>query len=265
MLLQDMCSAITMKGGRVSVVLLDELSADTLPEEGTTCVFTLGGDGTLIRAAQRISQSKVPLLGVNRGHLGYLCDLDGESVFEAIDRLLVGDFEVEERMMLCGEIQDEKGHILHGARQALNDIVISSRNALQVIHLSLYVEGELLYSFDGDGMIFATPTGSTAYNLSAHGPIVDPVTQLILMTPINPHTLSSRSMVLDAKEEIALELVPRRRYGEESVGVSFDGGSGQEFHAGERLLVRRAKETVRIVRLTKMNFLERIRKKLKDE
>lgn len=227
------------------------------------CIFTVGGDGALIRAAKRTVENALPLLGVNLGHLGYLCDLDSNSVLEAIDSLFEGSFEIEERMMLEGcLVSDEQGKNI-----ALNDIVISSENSTQVIEMIVYVNGTVLYQLKGDGMIISTPTGSTAYNLSAKGPIVDPLTELILLTPLNPHTLLSRSIVLPDGAEVAIEIRPRRTHTIERARISFDGsGPGSTvFSPGDRAVIRKAKEKVKMVRLSKMNFLERISKKFREE
>ncbi|MBQ9632041.1 MAG: NAD(+)/NADH kinase, partial [Lachnospiraceae bacterium] len=195
-------SAIETKGGVVDTCFVEDDQFDRIHvAKGTDCILCVGGDGTLIAVARRTAKSGIPILGINRGHLGYLCDLDEESFYAAIPRLIEGRVEIEERMMLEGKIIGKNG-VKVGPTRALNDIVVSSLNGLQVIHISVFVGDEFLYSFNGDGMIFATPTGSTAYNLSANGPIVDPKTDLILMTPINPHTLNSRSIVIDRRDEV---------------------------------------------------------------
>lgn len=232
--------------------------------QGTECILTIGGDGTLIRAAQNTFGSNIPLLGINCGHLGYLCELDAQNVFEAMDDLFADRYQVQERMMLSGAVYRKDGSLMREA-QALNDVVICSSAGLQVVHLTVYVNGEHLYSYNCDGVIFSTPTGSTAYNLSANGPIVDPKTNLILLTPINPHTLNSRSIVLDSSDEIAVELTPRRSDIMETAEVSVDGNHRELFYPGQRLVVRRAEETTRMVQFSNISFLERIRLKLRED
>ena len=234
-----------------------------LPDD-VQCIITVGGDGTLIGASKIALDHNIPLVGVNRGHLGYLCDLDERSVFDAIEDLVADHFTIEERMLLSGHIEDETGGRGEHMR-ALNDVVISSNIGLLVMHIRVYINGQLLYSFNGDGMIFATPTGSTAYNMSAKGPIVDPKTDVILMTPINPHTLNTRSMVLDASDRIALEICRRHDDDEPSAAVSFDGEMADVLRPGMRVFVRRAKDKVRMIRFTDMSFLERIRRKMREE
>lgn len=234
----------------------------SIPKD-TECILTVGGDGTLIRAAQNTFGSQIPLLGINRGHLGYLCDLDEDTVFSAIDRLFEDDYEMEERMMISGHVEHLKG--MSNEVSALNDIVICSTGGLQVINLTIYVNRQYLYSYNCDGMIFSTPTGSTAYNLSANGPIVDPKTNLILLTPINPHTLNSRSIVLDQEDEIAVEVGRRRSDVQETAEISFDGNHKQILQPGERLIVHKAQQKTQMIRLSEMNFLERIRSKMQAD
>lgn len=263
-LVAGMKSAIETRGGVARVWFVEDERFDEISLlDDVECVLSVGGDGTLIAVAEQIVDTGIPLLGINRGHLGYLCDLDEDTVYDAIPALLESEAQVEERMMLEGCIIREDGSKTKWVR-ALNDIVVSSLNGLQVINLSVYVRGAFLYSFNGDGMIFATPTGSTAYNLSANGPIVDPKTDVILMTPINPHTLTSRSIIIDRRDEVALEIRPRRG-NDEAVAVSFDGGGSELIKPKDRLIVHRAAERVRMLRLSDMSFLERIRRKMVTE
>lgn len=258
-------SAIETKGGVCHVTgIVDDRYDDIKVEEGTQCVLSVGGDGTMIAIAQQIVDLGIPLLGINIGHLGYLCDLDMDTIYDAIPVLMNGEYDIEERMMLEGYVKRKDGSATKPMR-ALNDIVVSSLNGLQVINICVYVGDEFLYSFNGDGMIFATPTGSTAYNLSANGPIVDPKTDVILMTPINPHTLNSRSIIIDRRDEVSLEITPRRYEEGESVAASFDGGNNEKLTPGDRIVLHRAKSRTKMIRLSKMSFLERIRRKMMTE
>ncbi|MDD6550211.1 MAG: NAD(+)/NADH kinase [Lachnospiraceae bacterium] len=232
--------------------------------EGTECILTVGGDGTMIRAAMRTIRSALPILGINKGHLGYLCDLDESNYREALKRLFADDYEVEERMLLSGRVISADGIPESGFNHALNDIVLTSRNGLQVVHIDINVNGERLSSFNGDGVIFATPTGSTAYNLSAGGPIVDPTTKLILMSPLNAHVVGQRSIVLDSTAEVRAT-VTRRNQEELSAAVAFDGSTAIELYDGESIEVIRSNETVRFIKLSQINFLDRIREKLQAD
>lgn len=232
--------------------------------EKTECILTVGGDGTMIRAAMRTIRSSLPILGINKGHLGYLCDLDESNYREALKRLFADDYEIEERMLLSGRVISADGIPESGFNHALNDIVLTSRNGLQVVHIDVNVNGELLSSFNGDGVIFATPTGSTAYNLSAGGPIVDPKTRLILMSPLNAHVVGQRSIVLDSSAEVRAT-VTRRNQEELSAAVAFDGSTAIELYDGESIEVVRSDETVRFIKLSQINFLDRIREKLQAD
>lgn len=234
----------------------DDFNPDEIPED-TECVVVLGGDGTMIRVATRIEHMNIPMIGMNLGHLGYLCELEKDSVFEAIDRLMQDSFSKEERMMLSGKLCETRQE-----RSALNDIVIHQTGTLSILILNVYVNGEFLSTFYADGMIVATPTGATGYNLSAGGPIVDPKAQMILLTPINAHNLSARSIVLSGDAVVEIELVRRDLGKEERAAVSFDGDRAMDIVPGQRLVVRSKDSFIRILRLKKESFLEIMRKKM---
>jgi NAD+ kinase len=263
-LIMRMRSYLTERAAKCSYGVLRQEEAPLEYPEGIDVILTVGGDGTLIRAADQSMGSHAPLIGINRGHLGYLCDLDESNLEESLQVLLDGSYELEERMLLTGRVYNKDGNAKGDYQVALNDVVISSYNGLQVMHMVVYVNGEMLYSFNGDGMIFATPTGSTAYNLSAGGPIVDPKTQLILMTPLNAHVVGSRSIILDAEDEIAVEMIPRRE-DEKKAAVSFDGSTYVQLEVGDRVYVKKSPEVIRFIKLSRMNFLDRIRSKLQAD
>ncbi|MDD6058666.1 MAG: NAD(+)/NADH kinase, partial [Clostridiales bacterium] len=189
--------------------------------DNAECVLVLGGDGTLIRVASALTEREIPIIGVNLGTLGYLCELEESNVLAAIDRLFEDHYVVEKRMMLagCGIKEGKKV----AEEIALNDIVLHRAETLSVVNLIVYVNGEYLHTFRADGMIVSTPTGSTGYNMSAGGPIVDPKADLLLITPINSHNLSSRSIVVGAEDEVVVEIGQRRFQKDETVEVSFDG------------------------------------------
>ena len=256
---------IEEKGGVAHVVARprDDSNLGINVPEGVEGIFTVGGDGTLVRAAQMTFESNAPLIGVNHGHLGYLCDLNEETVFPALDRMFTDDYEIDERMMLSGYVLREDGKKTP-IQHSLNDIVVSSDDGKSVIRLTVYINGEYLYSIQGDGMIFATPTGSTAYNLSANGPIVDPKTEVILMTPINPHTLNSRSIVLDPEDEISIEITRRRQTAIEAATVLFDGSFPYKITPGDKLIVHKSNRKTKMIFMSKMNFLERMRNKMQE-
>lgn len=258
---------IKQKGGNCSYFA--SVSSDgnltVAPEDipaDVEAVFVIGGDGTLIRAARDVVTRHLPLIGINLGHMGYLCELEENSVLKAIDELFENRYNIENRMMLSG-------YMIHQKKQtkemlALNDIVIHRTGALQIVNLNVYVNGEYLYNFKADGIIIATPTGSTGYSMSAGGPIVDPKANLLLMTPINAHTLNAKSIVIDPEDEVMIEIGMRRSEKDEQVEVSFDGDNSLQLEVGDKLVVHKADVSTNILRISKMSFLEILRKKMEN-
>lgn len=226
------------------------------------CVLVLGGDGTLIRAARELRSYDVPMLGINLGTLGYLAEVEVQNIESALKQLIEQEVNVEARMMLKGTVQHELEEVIL-KDTALNDIVVTRLGALRVIHFNIYVNGELLNSYQADGVIISTPTGSTGYNLSAGGPIVEPTASMMVITPICSHALNTRSIVISAEDEIAIEIGPGRDGKVEEAGVSFDGDRNIEVHTGDRIVIKKAKETTKLLKLSKVSFLETLRKKMK--
>ncbi len=262
---KEIVAYIGEKGGTAKVLLSNfqkDLKSDELIEEvpkNTECILVLGGDGTLIRAATKVKELNVPLIGVNLGTLGYLCELEENTVCSAIDCLMKDDYLAEERMMLTG-FKEEPTE----AKAALNDIVIHRSGDLSILSLHVYVNGEFLNTYHADGIIVATPTGSTGYNMSAGGPIVDPKANMILLTPINAHNLNSKSIVLAPDSEIEIEIGTRRAERDEHASVSFDGDAIAELDVGDRFVIARASSTTKICKLSKKSFLEILRKKMES-
>ena len=216
-------------------------------------IFVLGGDGTLIRAAGLASEREIPLIGVNLGHLGYLCELEEYSVYSAIEEIMQGNYMIEERMMLSGA---------HFHQKALNDIVIIRKGELQLVELIVSVNGGYLNTFRADGIIIATPTGSTGYSMSAGGPIIDPKACMILITPINAHELNSKSIIIGAEDEVTVELRSRQPQKKQRVVVNFDGEPAVELSPGESITIRASEQKTKIIKLSKLSFLDILRKKM---
>lgn len=228
-----------------------------VPQE-TECVIVLGGDGTLIQASRDLAGRNLPLFGVNMGHLGYLTQICCErDILTAMDDLLADRYRLEHRMMLQGRVISDGRTVAEDI--ALNDIILG-RMGLHTLKYDLYVNGEFFNEYTADGMIMATPTGSTAYNLSAGGPIAAPESDLIIMTPICPHTLNSRSIVLSSENRIMLKVTggeDREQF------LSFDGDTVVKLRRGDRIEVERSEITTTLVQLSQVSFLENIRKKMK--
>lgn len=231
-------------------------------EEDVDVILVLGGDGTMLNAAREVKGRKnTPLLGINLGTLGYLTEVDPDKAEEAIDKILTGEYELERRMMLSGTVQEseEKKYV----DRALNDVVIRREGPQQLMVFHLYVNGKFLNRYQADGIIITTPTGSTGYNLSAGGPIVEPAARLIVVTPICPHTMIQRSIVLSENDVVEIE-IPSGREGQiQNAIVSFDGYA-RKVMTGERIRVIKAESTIDFIKIGKAGFLETLHKKMSE-
>lgn len=220
-------------------------------------LLTLGGDGTLLRGARFLAGSPVPILGVNLGRLGFLTTCQSGDLEEALRLLASNQYEAQARMAITGSAVDGGG----ANRQswlALNDFVLHKGGFARVVRLAISVNGDSIGTYAADGIIISTPTGSTAYSLSAGGPIVVPTVESIILTPISAHTLAVRPLVIPPDAEIAIETDE----GSEELLVTVDGQVGTHLVSGEKLIVRRADQPVLIVRLPGASFFDRMRLKL---
>jgi NAD+ kinase len=222
------------------------------------CVLSLGGDGTLLRAARSLNDARTPILGVNLGRVGFLTTASGQSLEAALDAMVQAKYVTESRMALLPTIVDRAGES-RPEPLVLNDAVVHKGGVARVVGLRLAVDGEEVGQYPADGMIVATPTGSTAYSLSAGGPIVLPTVDAIIVTAICPHTVAVRPFVVPATSVVSVEPVPPWT---EQVLVSFDGQVGTTIHPGDRLLVQRAPHPVLLIRIGPEGFFARMRKKL---
>lgn len=237
----------------------------TCEKEGFTpeCCIVLGGDGTVLRAAEGARRSQIPILGINLGTVGYLAETEKSRWKEALMQLLQDNYSVEDRMMLDGYLENCR----EGCHHALNDIVIGRSGALHIMNYDVYVGGTLLNTYRADGIIVCTPTGSTAYNLSAGGPIVEPGAEMIVLTPICPHQIGIRSIVVAASSVIEIVIGPIRRDenlrdGGQGAEAHFDGNERVELQSGDRFVIRRSQEVTRLVKLENRSFLETLHCKL---
>ena len=236
----------------VATTVLPNVSA-RIPSDADLCLVC-GGDGTMLRASKHFGQ-ELPLIGINLGTLGFLTDVEREHVFAALDRLIAGDYRVEPRMMICGTVGEDTFH-------ALNDIVITRAGFSRIIGLNIFVNDQLLDTYEADGVIISTPTGSTGYNLSAGGPIVSPKAKTIVVTPISPHSLSAKSIVYDASERIRVEIVKKRKTQDTEAIVSFDGDPGIPLSAGDFVEAGISPRVVSFVKLFDTSFYTILRGKL---
>ena len=240
---------------------MKRLKAALDPEKD--CLIVIGGDGTVLRAAHLILGSGVPILGINLGTLGYLAEVERCNWRQMLTRLLAGNYEIEPRMMLEGRMIDrESGKarddvVFH----ALNEVVIHRSGAIRVVNFNVYIDGQLLNNLNADGIIVSTATGSTAYNMSAGGPIVEPKARLIMLTPICAHTLNTRSIVLSKSDIVVIEIAHSERNEGMLADAAFDGGSTFELRYGDRVEIRRSAKVTNLVKLTKRSFLSTLHRK----
>lgn len=227
---------------------------------GYDCILVLGGDGTLLNAASTVSHVDIPLFGINLGTVGFLTEGEVTNLAAIMERLLSDDFSIQERMMIRGSVRSGDDAVLR--KRALNDIVISRAGFSRLIGLDVYVNGSFLNAYEGDGIIISTPTGSTGYNLSAGGPIVDPMAQLMIITPVCPHSLTSKSIVLPSDAEVSIAIAKKRKTQETEAIVSFDGGNDLELSAGDILDICVSKRTTKLIKASDVNFYEILRNKL---
>lgn len=235
-------------------------NADWIPE-GTECILVLGGDGTLIQAARDTVDRGIPLLGINLGNLGYLAEIEKSGIVDALDSLMADVYTLEPRMMLEGIVCRKGSGDIHNL--ALNDIVVNRAGALRVIDYEIYVNGEFLNRYSADGIIVSTPTGSTGYSLSAGGPIVSPMASMIVVTPICPHTLTARSIVLSGEDQVAIRLGSGRRVEQEEAFATFDGEVSVPIATGDYVEIRKSEKTADILKISKISFLEVLRNKMR--
>lgn len=251
--------------------VVDAGTAEDMPEGYTDktkvdaevdCVIVLGGDGTMLQAAVDLSDMDIPFLGINLGTLGFLAEVNVSDIEKALDRLISGEYQIENRMMLFGK--SYQGDNVKDDARALNDIVITRKGSLQIIYFNIYVNGQFLHRYHADGIIVATPTGSTGYNMSAGGPIVEPKASMILITPVCPHSMHNRSIVLSPEDEIVVEIESSREGKVQEVEAIFDGSHKVTLSTGEKMEIRRSDKTTGIVKLSQASFLEILHRKMKD-
>ncbi len=236
---------------------------DRLPAsgEGVDLLLTLGGDGTLLRGVRRVARHAVPVLGVNLGRLGFLTSISPPDLERLLGQLLAGEAVLDPRFTLSGRIvhaDGSEGHRLW----ALNDLVLHKGGVARVVRLDLRVGGEEAHeevgSFSGDGVIVATPTGSTAYSLSAGGPIIVPTMECIVVTPISPHTMAMRPLVLPDHVDLTIRAVDPW----EELVVTADGQVGFPLEAGDRVVVEKGREKVLLVRFPGQTYFDTLRRVL---
>ena len=219
-------------------------------------VIVLGGDGAMLDAARRVSKSGTPILGINMGRVGYMTELEMDEI-ALLDKVFDGDYKIAERTMLEAEVCSNKG-IRKYSEFALNEATITNGSAARIVDLELCDGDELVYTYRADGLIIATPTGSTAYSLSAGGPIVDPKLACFCVTPICPHTFSARPLVFPDSAELKVKNICVR---EKVLQLTLDGRATYALYYGDVVTVRRSSRTVKLVHIKDESFYAKIRMK----
>jgi NAD+ kinase len=215
--------------------------------------IVMGGDGTMLSVARSLMDNGIPLIGINRGRFGFLTDLRAEDMLAALDRILAGAHQKETRMLLQAAVYRAGAKIHQGV--ALNDVVVKS--GLRLIELEVEVDGKFVHKQRGDGLILSTPTGTTAYALSAGGPILHPNLDAIALVPISPHTLSNRPITLNANSKIEVNLVQI-----DEAQVSYDGQFQMALEVGDRIVVQRAAQEITLLHPADYCYFEMLRNKL---
>lgn len=236
------------------------LSCDNAKPDDADGIIVLGGDGTVLQVAGETLEQNLPILGINLGTLGYLTQVDADGAKEAIHKLATDDYIVSERMMLQGNVLRKGEQIYEG--YALNDIVLTRQGSLRIIHFDTTVNGQAFNEYDADGLIVATPTGSTGYNMSAGGPIVEPNAGVMVMTPICPHTFNSRSIVFSGKDEIGIYVNADRTGKDQKVEVTFDAGHNLSLTTGDVINITQAPKVTRFIVLKESSFITSLHRKM---
>jgi NAD+ kinase len=235
---------------------IEEIATGKLAEE-VDLMLVLGGDGTMIATARMIGDQEVPVLGINYGGLGYLAEFRIEELYTALESILSGNFRLEKRVMLAVELRRDDVSLT--TNRVLNDVVINKSALARIIEIEAFFNGQFVNSFRADGLIVSTPTGSTAYNLSAGGPVIFPSMNAVVITPICPFTLSNRPIVVPDDAEIELLL----KTDQEDVALTLDGQVGFPLTVGDKVLIRKSRTTFNLIQPSNRNYFDVLRDKLR--
>ena len=235
---------------------VETVAVDKLPSS-VDLILVLGGDGTMIATARMIGDREVPVMGVNFGGLGYLAEFRIEELYTALEAILAGNYRLDRRVMLAVELL--RGNDPVTTHQVLNDVVINKSALARIIEIEAYLNQQFVNSFRADGLIISTPTGSTAYNLSAGGPVIFPSMNAVVITPICPFTLSNRPIVVP--DDAVIEL--RLKTEQEDVALTLDGQEGFPLKVENRVVIRKSRTTFNLVQPMNRNYFDVLRDKLR--
>ena len=247
-----MDTAYSVIGMKVNYVTLSELYSKA------EVLLVLGGDGTILQCAAESAKKHIPILGINLGRIGFMTEVEIDDIECALDKLLEDDYTTEKRMMMRVEIK--KDNKLHSCCHALNDVVVSKSEGMRLIGMELYTDGQLVNRYIADGLIIATPTGSTGYSISAGGPVVDPRMQLYVATPICAHMLSVRSAVLPSEKKIVIKL--DKTYPECDAIVSADGDVQGYIKDIDEVIITKSEYEFELIKIGNQSFYDTVLRKL---
>ncbi len=251
------CAIVSSDVSKLIGIDCEENFDDKKVIENSDLIICLGGDGSFLKVARKVYKFNLPILGINLGSLGFLAEVDKYEIDSAMARIIAGDFSIEERMMLDVSVKDKDKTIYSDI--ALNDIVISRGALSRIVHLKTYINDEFVDTFPGDGLIVSSPTGSTAYSLSAGGPIVEPNIDLMIITPICPHILYSRSFLAEGRSIIKVLISDGSCC---DAMVTADGQIGFPVHGDNVIEIKKSDESVKMIQLKKKNFFNILRNKI---
>src|SRR5262245_41837014 len=244
---------------RTSALLLDEQGGylDTALASIADVLLVLGGDGTMLNAARLAGERGIPILGVNMGGLGFLTEVRLENLYPSLERVFANDFVLDERLMLQTHFHRSGETVAQGV--ALNDVVISKGTVARMIELKIAIQGRFVTNLRGDGLIVSSPTGSTAYSLSAGGPIIDPAVQSLILTPISPHTLTHRPLIVPGEAELDVTLTSK----DDGAMATLDGQVGVAITQGDTVVIQTSEHRSRLIRFPESHYYDVLREKLK--
>ena len=245
--------------GETSATLLGELDGyqDAQLSNKADVLLVLGGDGTMLNAARLAAERSIPILGVNMGGLGFLTEVRLENLYPSLERVFANDYVLDERLMLRTHIHRDGETIAQGV--VLNDVVISKGTLARMIELRIEIEGRFVTNLRSDGLIVSSPTGSTAYSLSAGGPSIDPAVQSLSLTPVCPHTLTHRPLIVPGKDKIDLTLTSK----DDGAMATLDGQVGVPITQGDTVTIQTSENRTRLIRFPESNYYDVLREKLK--
>ena len=222
-----------------------------------SCLFVLGGDGTFLSAVRWIGNSNIPVLGIKFGEVGFMAEVAEENLFAAAEKVLGNEYKLKPRMRLYAQVKREGQVIAH--ETVLNDVVINKGALARLARIDTYIDDNYLTTYSADGLIIATPTGSTAYSLAAGGPVIHPEVPGIIMTPICPHTLTNRPLI--APDDVSIRIMLER--GSSDMMLTFDGQVGLEINGRDEILVEKAQQPINIMRIPGLQYFDILKAKLR--